>query len=89
MKKSLELKETRSSLVETLEGIKNTAEGETRNLNEAEATEVDNTLDKIDALDLEIKRAERMENEMRVLFFLGLLLIVVNAQNEFLSFRIN
>ena len=71
MKKSLELKETRSSLVETLEGIKNTAEGETRNLNEAEATEVDNTLDKIDALDLEIKRAERMENEMRVAAAVG------------------
>ena len=71
MKKSLELKETRSSLVETLESIKNTAEGETRNLNEAEATEVDNTLDKIDALDLEIKRAERMENEIRVAAAVG------------------
>ena len=71
MKKSLELKETRSSLVETLESIKNTAEGETRNLNETEATEVDNTLDKIDALDLEIKRAERMENEMRVAAAVG------------------
>ena len=71
MKKSLELKETRSSLVETLEGIKNTAEGETRNLNEAEATEVDNTLNKIDALDVEIKRAERMENEMRVAAAVG------------------
>jgi len=71
MKKSLELKETRSSLVETLEGIKNTAEGESRNLNEAESTEVDNTLDKIDALDVEIKRAERMENEMRVAASVG------------------
>ena len=71
MKKSLELKETRSSLVETLESIKNTAEGETRNLNEAEATEVDSTLDKIDALDVEIKRAERMENEMRIAASVG------------------
>ena len=35
MKKSLELKESRSGLVDTLEAIKNTAEGESRNLNEA------------------------------------------------------
>ena len=66
MKKSLELKETRSGLVETLEAIKNTAEGESRNLNEAESIEVDNTLDKIDALDAQIKRAERLENELKV-----------------------
>lgn len=65
MKKSLQLKETRSGLVDTLEGIKNTAEGETRNLNEAEAIEVDNTLEAIDKLDSEIKRAERMEKELR------------------------
>ena len=65
MKKSLELKETRSGLVETLEGIKNTAEGESRNLNEAESMEVDNTLNKIDEIDVQIKRAERMEAEMR------------------------
>ena len=43
MKKSLELKENRSSLVETLEAIKTLAEGESRNLNEAESIEVDNT----------------------------------------------
>ena len=66
MKKSLELKETRSGLVETLEAIKNIAEGESRNLNEAESIEVDNTLDKIDALDAQIKRAERLENELKV-----------------------
>jgi len=65
MKKSLELKETRSGLVETLESIKNTAEGETRNLNEAEAIEVDNTLEAIDKLDVELKRAEKMESELR------------------------
>tara|TARA_R100001086_G_scaffold237423_1_gene161460 strand:+ start:572 stop:1792 length:1221 start_codon:yes stop_codon:yes gene_type:complete len=66
MKKSLELKETRSGLVETLEAIKNMAEGESRNLNEAESIEVDNTLDKIDELDAQIKRAERLENELRI-----------------------
>tara|TARA_Y100001973_G_C5208248_1_gene343320 strand:+ start:5329 stop:6543 length:1215 start_codon:yes stop_codon:yes gene_type:complete len=65
MKKSLELKETRSGLVETLEAIKNTAEGETRNLNEAESIEVDNTLNKIDEIDAQIKRAERVEAELR------------------------
>ena len=65
MKKSLELKETRSGLVETLESIKNTAEGETRNLNEAEAIEVDTTLEAIDKLDVELKRSERIEGELR------------------------
>ena len=71
MKKSIELKETRSGLVETLEGIKNTAEAETRNLNEAEETAVDNTLVEIDAIDAQITRAERMENEMRVAAAVG------------------
>mgnify|MGYP003642244699 CR=1 FL=1 len=65
MKKSLELKETRSGLVDTLESIKTTADGESRNLNEAEATEVDSTLDAISALDVKIERAEKMEKELR------------------------
>ena len=65
MKKSLELKESRSGLVDTLEAIKNTAEGESRNLNEAEAIEVDNTLSSIDELDVKITRAEKMEAELR------------------------
>jgi len=65
MKKSLELKESRSGLVDTLEAIKNTAEGESRNLNEAETIEVDNTLSSIDELDVQIKRAEKMEAELR------------------------
>ena len=65
MKKSIELKETRSGLVDTLEAIKTTAEGESRNLNEAEATEVDNTLASIDELDVKIERAEKMEKELR------------------------
>ena len=50
MKNSLELKETRSGLVETLESIKNTAEGESRNLNEAESIEVDNALKFVETL---------------------------------------
>ena len=66
MKKSIELKETRSGLVDTLEGIKNAAEGETRELNEAEAIEVDTTLEAIDKLDAQIKRAEKMEEELRI-----------------------
>jgi len=66
MKKSIELKETRSGLVDTLESIKAQADGETRNLNEAEAIEVDNTLEAIDKLDAQIKRAEKMENELRI-----------------------
>ena len=65
MKKSLELKETRSNLVETLESIKNTAEGETRNLNEAETIEVDETLASIEKLDAQIERAEKVEKELR------------------------
>lgn len=65
MKKSLELKETRSGLVDTLEAIKNQADGESRNLNEAESIEVDNTLNKIDEIDAQIKRAERIEAELR------------------------
>ena len=65
MKKSLELKETRSGLVETLESIKNTAEGESRNLNEAENIEVDNTLASIEKLDVKIERAEKVEKELR------------------------
>jgi HK97 family phage major capsid protein len=71
MKKSLELKETRSGLVESLEAIKNIADKETRNLNESETTEVDNTLSEIDALDVQITRAERMENEMRIAAAVG------------------
>lgn len=65
MKKSLKLKESRSGLVDTLEAINNTAEGESRNLNEAENIEVDNTLSSIDKLDVEITRAEKMEAELR------------------------
>lgn len=65
MKKSLELKENRSSLVETLEAIKTLAEGESRNLNEAESIEVDNTLEAIEKLDVQIERAEKMEKELR------------------------
>lgn len=65
MKKSIDLKETRSGLVETLEAIKNNAEGESRNLNEAETIEVDNTLASIDKLDSQIERAERVEKELR------------------------
>lgn len=65
MKKSLELKEARSGLVETLEGIKSQADGDNRNLNEAESTEVDVTLAQIDKLDIDIKRSERVEAELR------------------------
>tara|TARA_R110000824_G_scaffold68953_1_gene177750 strand:+ start:5456 stop:6685 length:1230 start_codon:yes stop_codon:yes gene_type:complete len=65
MKESLKLKESRSGLVDTLEAIKNTAEGESRNLNEAEAIEVDNTLSEIDALDVKITRAEKVEATLR------------------------
>ena len=65
MKKSIELKETRSSMVETLEALKNVAEGEKRNLNEAESIEVDSTLDAIDKLDTQIERAERTEKALR------------------------
>ena len=65
MKKSIELKETRSGLVDTLEAIKNNAEGESRNLNEAESIEVDNTLEQIDELDVQIQRAEKTEKALR------------------------
>ena len=65
MKKSIELKETRSGYVETLEAIKNTAEGEERNLNEAESAAVDSLFAQMDSIDIEIKRAERVEAELR------------------------
>jgi len=65
MTNSLELKETRSGLVDTLESIKNTAEGESRNLNEAESIEVDNALKSIEDLDVKIERAEKIEKELR------------------------
>lgn len=65
MKESLKLKESRSGLVDTLEAIQNTAEGESRNLNEAETIEVDKTLSEIDALDVKITRAEKVEATLR------------------------
>ena len=81
MKKSLELKESRSGLVDTLEAIKNTAEGESRNLNEAEAIEVDNTIEAIDKLDVDITRAERIEAEKKAAG--EKLNTILNAENPF------
>lgn len=65
MKKSLELKETRSDLVSKLEGIHSGAVSEKRELNEDEGVSVDNFLGEIETLDTNIVRAEKMEAEMR------------------------
>ena len=65
MKKSLELKETRSDLVSKLEVVHAKATTEKRELNKSEGKNVDTYISKIDALDVSIKRAEKIEAELR------------------------
>tara|TARA_R110000824_G_scaffold3916_3_gene18707 strand:+ start:2244 stop:3482 length:1239 start_codon:yes stop_codon:yes gene_type:complete len=65
MKKSLELKETRSDLVSKLEGLHSLATSEKRELNKTEGKNVDAYINKIDALDVSIKRSEKIEAELR------------------------
>ena len=65
MKKSLELKETRSELVSKLEDVHTLATSEKRELTKNEAKNVDSFISKIDKLDVDIKRAEKIESELR------------------------
>jgi|9_EtaG_2_1085328.scaffolds.fasta_scaffold00083_13 HK97 family phage major capsid protein len=65
MKKSLDLKETRSDLVSKLEGVHGLATSEKRELTKSEAKKVDTMISKIDDLDVNIKRAEKIESELR------------------------
>ena len=65
MKKSLELKETRSDLVSKLEVVHAKATTENRELNKNEGKNVDTYISKIDAIDVSIKRAEKIEAELR------------------------
>tara|TARA_R110002051_G_scaffold103198_1_gene174958 strand:- start:19982 stop:21241 length:1260 start_codon:yes stop_codon:yes gene_type:complete len=65
MKKSLTLKETRSDLVSKLEAIHTDATAEKRELKKSEANKVDSCISKIDVLDAKIKRAEKIESELR------------------------
>ena len=65
MKKSLELKETRSDLVSKLEDVHAKASSEKRELSKSEAKNVDSYIAKIDSLDVDIKRAEKIESELR------------------------
>lgn len=65
MKKSLDLKETRSELVSKLEEVHSLATSEKRELTKDESTNVDSFISKIDTLDVDIKRAEKIETELR------------------------
>ena len=65
MKKSLELKETRSDLVSKLEDVHSKATSEKRELTKSEVKNVDSFISKIDELDNSIKRAEKIESELR------------------------
>ena len=61
MKKSLSLKETRSGLVSKLEKVHSKATISKRELTKTEGKNVDLYIKKIDALDVSIKRAEKIE----------------------------
>ena len=65
MKKSLELKDSRSGLVTKLEDVHSKATSEKRELTKTEGKNVDNYISKIDNLDVSIKRAEKIEAELR------------------------
>lgn len=65
MKNSIELKEMRSDIIETLEGIKELATKEERDLTQDENNQVDGLLTEVDELDAKIERAEKMETIKR------------------------
>jgi HK97 family phage major capsid protein len=65
MKKSLELKETRSTYVSQLEDVHALATSEKRELTKVEGKNIDAIIAKIDALDIDIERSEKMETELR------------------------
>ena len=61
MKKSLELKEERSSMIVSLESIHTLAETEERELTTEESTKVDELIKSVDSIDSKIERAEKSE----------------------------
>ena len=65
MKKSLELKEKRSELVNELEAMHDVAKNEKRDLTKSETSNVDKVLSNIDNLDADIERAEKVEAQLR------------------------
>jgi len=65
MKNSIELKEMRSDIISTLEGIKELATKEERDLTQEENNQVDGLLTEVDELDAKIERAEKMETIKR------------------------
>tara|TARA_R110001592_G_scaffold363358_1_gene685127 strand:+ start:4965 stop:6203 length:1239 start_codon:yes stop_codon:yes gene_type:complete len=66
MKNSKELKELRSDLIGELESIKVLAETESRDLNKEENTKLDALLIDIDENDIAIKRAEKIETNLKL-----------------------
>tara|TARA_R110002051_G_scaffold293152_2_gene358129 strand:+ start:171 stop:1388 length:1218 start_codon:yes stop_codon:yes gene_type:complete len=65
MKTSIELKEMRSDIIDSLETIKDVATTEARDLTQDENNQVDGMLTEVDTLDTKIDRAEKMETIKR------------------------
>jgi len=65
MKTSIELKEMRSDIIDSLETIKDVATTEERDLTQDENNQVDGMLTEVDTLDAKIDRAEKMETIKR------------------------
>tara|TARA_R100000655_G_scaffold304_10_gene1320 strand:- start:474 stop:1691 length:1218 start_codon:yes stop_codon:yes gene_type:complete len=65
MKTSIELKEMRSDIIDSLENIKDVASTEERDLTQEENEQVDGLLTEVDSLDAKIERAEKMETIKR------------------------
>ena len=65
MKTSIVLKEERSDIISQLEGIKDVATTEERDLTSEENNEVDNLLKSCDELDTKIERSEKLETIKR------------------------
>ena len=65
MKTSIELKEMRSDIIDSLENIKDVASTEERDLTQEENNQVDGLLTEVDTLDTKIERAEKMETIKR------------------------
>ena len=65
MKNSIELKEQRADFLGELEALKKVAELEDRDLTQEENTKMDSILEKIDDVDVKIKRSERTEEALK------------------------
>ena len=65
MKSSIELKEMRNDIIDSLEVIKETATAEERDLTSEENDNMDSLLKNADELAAKIERAEKVETEIR------------------------